>query len=79
MVDVELFIEQHLQVLLLRASLNPFSIQPVFVFWISPTHVQDLALGLIELHDVCMGLSLKPVTVPLGGIPSRLSTAPLYI
>ncbi|KAK4829273.1 hypothetical protein QYF61_002665 [Mycteria americana] len=32
--------------------------------------VQDLALGLIELHEVGMGPLLKPVKVPLDGIPS---------
>jgi len=37
----------NLQVLLLRAALNPFSTQPVFVLGIAPTHVQDLH---IERH-----------------------------
>ncbi|KAJ7419046.1 hypothetical protein WISP_56501 [Willisornis vidua] len=32
--------------------------------------VQDLALGLVELHEVCMGPPPKPVKVPLDGIPS---------
>ena len=35
---------------------------------IALTHVQDLALGLVELHEVCMGPCLKPVQVPLDGI-----------
>ncbi|PKU43757.1 hypothetical protein llap_5947 [Limosa lapponica baueri] len=34
------------------------------------TQVQDLALGLVELHEVCMGPPLKPVQVPLDGTPS---------
>ena len=38
---------------------------------IAPTHVQDLALGLIEPHEVCTGPPLKPAQVPLDGIPSR--------
>ncbi|KAK4821259.1 hypothetical protein QYF61_017137 [Mycteria americana] len=67
---VELLINQHPQVLLLRAALSPFSVQPVFVLGIAPTHVQDLALGLVELHEVHMGPPLKPVKVPLDGIPS---------
>ena len=67
---VELLINQHLQVLLLRAAFNPFSAQPVFVLGIPPTHVQDLALGLVELHEVRMGLCLKAVQVPLDGISS---------
>ena len=32
--------------------------------------VQDLALGLVEPHEVCIGPPLKPVQVPLDGIPS---------
>ncbi|KAK4823457.1 hypothetical protein QYF61_002293 [Mycteria americana] len=65
---VELLINQHPEVLLLRATLNPFSAQPVFVLGIAPTHVQDLALGLCEVHT---GPPLKPVKVPLDGIPSH--------
>ena len=32
--------------------------------------MQDLALVLVELHEVRTGPPLKPVKVPLGGIPS---------
>ena len=39
---------------------------------IASTQVQDLALGLVELHEVRMGPPLKPVKVPLDGIPSFL-------
>ncbi|KAK4832903.1 hypothetical protein QYF61_026546 [Mycteria americana] len=53
-----------------RAALNPFSAQPVFVLGIVPTHVQDLALGPVELHEVHTCPPLKPVKVPLDGIPS---------
>ncbi|KAK4818029.1 hypothetical protein QYF61_004153 [Mycteria americana] len=67
---VELLISQHPQVLLLRAALNPFSSQLVFVLGIAPTHVQDLALGLVELHEVHTGPPLKSVKVPPDGIPS---------
>ncbi|PKU44393.1 hypothetical protein llap_5336 [Limosa lapponica baueri] len=66
----ELLIHQHPQVLWLRAALNAFSAQPVFVFRIAATQVQDLVLSLVELHEVSMGPSLKPVKFPLGGIPS---------
>ncbi|KAK4827563.1 hypothetical protein QYF61_019187 [Mycteria americana] len=66
---VELLINQHPHVLLLRAALNPFSAQPVFVLGIALTHVQDLALGFVELHEVHTGPPLKPVRVPLDGIP----------
>ncbi|GAB0196099.1 cAMP-dependent protein kinase inhibitor alpha [Grus japonensis] len=67
---VELLINQYPQVPLLKAALNPFSAQPVVVLGIALTHVQDLALGLVELHEVHMGPLLQPVKVPLDGIPS---------
>ena len=55
----------------LRAALMPFSTQPVFVLDIDPTWwVGDLALGLVEPHEVGMGSILKPVQVPLDGTPS---------
>ena len=66
---VELLVNQHTQALL-RAALNPFSAQPVFMLGIASTHVQVLVLGLVELHEVCKGPPLKPAKVPLGGIPS---------
>lgn len=37
---------------------------------ITTTQVQDLALGLVGLHEICTGPPLKPVQVPLYGIPS---------
>ncbi|PKU46701.1 hypothetical protein llap_3018 [Limosa lapponica baueri] len=65
---VELLIHQHSQVLLLRAALNPFSSHPVFVPEIAVTHVQNLALDLVELHEILAGPPLKPVKIPLDGI-----------
>lgn len=56
----KLFVHQPLQVLLLMAAFNPISTQPIFVF----------ALGLFELHGVCVGPPLKDIQVPLAGIPS---------
>ena len=67
---MQFFIHQYPQVLLRRAALNPLIAQPVFVLGIALIHVQDLALGLVELHEVRMGPPLKPVKVPLDGIPS---------
>jgi len=66
---VELLINEHLQVLLLRAALNPVSTQPVLIPGFSPTCGQDLPLGLVELHEVPAGPPLKPVKIPLDGIP----------
>ncbi|GAB0178969.1 cAMP-dependent protein kinase inhibitor alpha [Grus japonensis] len=45
-------------------------LHPIVVLGIALTHVQDLALGLVELHAVHTGPPLQPVKVPLDGIPS---------
>jgi len=70
---VELLIHQYPQVFLLRAALEPLSAQPVLVFGIAPTHMKELAPGLVELHAVHTGPPLQPVKVPLNGIPSLQS------
>ena len=67
---IELLVNQQPQVFLDRASVNPFSAQSVFVLAIAPPHVQDLALGLVELHEVPMGPHIKPVKVLLDGMSS---------
>ena len=36
-------------------ALSPLIAQPVSVLGIAPTHVQDRALGLVELHEVHTG------------------------
>lgn len=56
----------------LRAAFSPFTPLHVLMFGIALTHVQDLACGLAELHKICMGLSLKPASFPLDGIPSLI-------
>ncbi|KAK4830275.1 hypothetical protein QYF61_009368 [Mycteria americana] len=53
-----------------RATLNPFIPHSVLILGIAPAQVQDLALGLVEFHEVHMGTLLKPIKVPLEGIPS---------
>ncbi|KAJ7404096.1 aminopeptidase O [Willisornis vidua] len=55
---------------LLITVLNPFPAQPVSMFGIALTQVQEVALGLVEHHDFHSGLPLKPVKVPLDGNPS---------
>lgn len=74
-------INQHSQVLLLRAALNAVFIQAPFVLGISLTHIQGLALGLVKLNKVCTGLTLKTVKVLLNGIPSlsMLTTPPVLV
>ncbi|KAK4832517.1 hypothetical protein QYF61_023582, partial [Mycteria americana] len=53
-----------------QVALNPFIPQPVLILGIAWTQVQDLALDLVEPHEVHMGPLLKLVQVPLDGIPS---------
>jgi len=66
---VHLFIQQYPQVLLSRAALHPLIVQPVLIVEVAPTHMQDLALGLVEPHEVHTGPFLELVQVPLDGIP----------
>ncbi|KAK4832292.1 hypothetical protein QYF61_021691 [Mycteria americana] len=70
MAHLQFFILQYPQVLLLGTALNPFIPQPILILGVAPTQVHDLVLGLVELHEVCMGPLLEPVKVPLDGIPS---------
>ncbi|KAK4827889.1 hypothetical protein QYF61_022312 [Mycteria americana] len=60
---VELLINQHPHVLLLRAALNPFSSNLYLCLGLPRP-------SLVELHEVRMRPPLKPVKVPLDGIPS---------
>ena len=68
--NVEFFNNLHPQILLLRASLKPFSAQSVSVLVTSLTQVQYLALGLAELHGIGMGPHLQPVQAPVDSTPS---------
>ena len=43
------------QILLSRAALNPFILQPVLTLRVVLAHVQDLALGLVEPHEFHTG------------------------
>lgn len=54
---------------LLRAVLNPFIPQPVWILGITLPQVQDLALGLSEPHDFYMGPFFSLFS-SLNGIPS---------
>ena len=52
------------------AALNHFIPQPLLILGVAPTLVQDLAIGLIELHVFHMGPHLKLFQVSLDGTPS---------
>jgi len=67
---VQLLIYQYLQVLLGRAALNPFIPQSVLRLEIASVQVQDLALGLVEPHEVHTRPVLQLVQVPLNGVLS---------
>jgi len=67
---VQLFIHQYPQVLLGRAALKPFIVQAMLILGIALTHMQDLVLGLVELHEVHAGPLLELVPVLLVAILS---------
>jgi len=67
---VQLFIHQDSQVLLGRAALNPFFPLPVLIAGVASTQMHDLALGLVEPHEIHTSSLLQLVQVPLDGIPS---------
>jgi len=62
--------DQSPQVLPGRAALNAFIPQSLLIPGFAWTQMQDVALGFVEPHEVHIGQPLKPVQVPLDGIPS---------
>lgn len=62
-IPTEFFIHRNPQVSLYRAALYPIITQPILVFEIALTQVQDLALVFVEPYVVYMGLSLESVKV----------------
>ncbi|KAK4831745.1 hypothetical protein QYF61_018943 [Mycteria americana] len=69
----QFFIHQYLQVLLRRAALNPLIAQPVSMVGIALTQVQNLALGLVELHELYMlSMMLYGVGYPCGQLGSAV-------
>ncbi|CAM9632888.1 unnamed protein product, partial [Bubo scandiacus] len=66
----QFFSQKYPQFLHCRAVFNTLIPQSVLILRTAATHVQDLALGLVELNEIYMGSLLKTVKVHLGGIPS---------
>jgi len=62
-----LVIPQDTQVPLHRAALQQVSPEPVLVHGVVPSQVQDLALALVEFHQVPLRPTLQPVQVLLNG------------
>jgi len=52
---IQFSVHQYTQVLLDRAARNPFVTQSVLILLTVPTQVQDLVLGLFELHEFHFG------------------------
>ena len=69
-VHVQLFIHRYPQVLLGRAVLNAFIPQTVLISGLALTQVQNLSLGLVELHEVLASAPLQLMQVPLDGLSS---------
>lgn len=66
MSHIELCVGEHPQILLLDHCLS----WPIPQLGTPLTHVQDLAFGLVEFHEVCTNSPLQPAKVCLDGIPS---------
>ena len=66
---VQLLTHQYPQAPLCRAALSPLIAQPVLVLGIALTHVQNLALGLVEPHEVPHGPSSQACQGPSGWHP----------
>jgi len=49
---VQFFIHQYPQLLFCRAIVNQFFLQSLLILGIALTQVQDLRLGLVQLHKV---------------------------
>jgi len=78
---IQLLINQHPQVLLSRAALNPFIPQPVLISGVGPTQVWDLVLGLVlfnltrftQAHFLSLSRSLWMASHPSGTLTAPLS------
>jgi len=64
------------QGLLHTAALNLFSPQSVLVLQVASIQLQDLALGLVEPHEVHAGPLLKPVSVNFLKKSNRIALLP---
>jgi len=72
---VELLVNQHPKVLLLRAALIPFIPQPVLILGVSPTQAQDPALCLLSLMRLAQAhLSSLSRCLWMASLPSSMST-----
>jgi len=77
--QVRLFFYQSPRALLGQAALNHSITQPVLLLGVALTQVQDLVLGLVELHKVHMGPLLKSLKNPQMASLLSKSNVPLHL
>ncbi|KAK4806937.1 hypothetical protein QYF61_027304 [Mycteria americana] len=66
---VQAAVDQHAQVLFLRAAFQPLFPKPVALHGVAVAQVQDPALSLVEPRTIDLGPSIQPVQVPLQSLP----------
>ncbi|KAK4816180.1 hypothetical protein QYF61_012470 [Mycteria americana] len=62
---VHLAVNQHPEVPLCQAAVQPLFPKPIAFHGVTVAQGQDLALGLVEPHTIGLGPSIQPVQVPL--------------
>ncbi|KAK4809954.1 hypothetical protein QYF61_002911 [Mycteria americana] len=67
---IQAAVNQHPQVLLCQAALQPLFPKPVALHEVAVAQVQDLALGLVKPHTIDLSPSIQPVQVPLQSLPT---------
>ncbi|KAK4824612.1 hypothetical protein QYF61_016881 [Mycteria americana] len=67
---IQAAVNQHSQVLLCRAALQPLFPKPVVLHGVAVAQVQDPTLGLVKPHTVGPSPSIQPVQVPLQSLPT---------
>ncbi|KAK4820022.1 hypothetical protein QYF61_017695 [Mycteria americana] len=67
---IQAAVDQHPQVLFLRAAFQPLFPKPVALRGVAVAQVQDPALGLVKPHTIYLIPSIQPVQVPLQSLPT---------
>ncbi|GAB0208711.1 hypothetical protein GRJ2_003336800 [Grus japonensis] len=67
---IQLAVDQHPQVLFLRAAFQPLCPKSVVLHGVVVAQVQDSALSIVEPHTVGLGSLIQPVQIPLQRLPT---------
>ncbi|GAB0187963.1 hypothetical protein GRJ2_001261600 [Grus japonensis] len=67
---VQLAVNHHPQVLFCWAAFQPLFPNPVALYGVVVTPVQDLALSLVEPHTIGLGPLIQLVQIPLWSLPT---------